>query len=68
MSALVESRDALKPGDCYALESILSKVGGWIKFTGNKTGKKYVPLYGPQRVFVRSGSEVKAHADFAYNE
>ena len=63
-----KSRETIKKGDSYEIEGILNKIGGWVKFTGNKTGKKYVPLYGPQRVFVRSESEVQAHADCAHNE
>ncbi|GAB6174481.1 VapE family protein [Paradesulfitobacterium aromaticivorans] len=63
-----KSRETIKKGDSYEIESILGKIGGWVKFTGNKTGKKHVPLYGPQRVFVRSESEVQAYADDAHNE
>lgn len=61
-----KSRETVKKGDSYEIESILSKIGGWAKFTGNKTGKKHVPLYGPQRVFVRTESEVQAHANAAH--
>jgi len=53
-----KNREALKKGDSYEIEGILSKIGGWAKFTGNKTGKKNLPLYGPQRVFTRSSEEV----------
>lgn len=49
-----KTRESIKKGDSYEIEGILNKIGGWMKFEGNKTGKKYVPLYGPQRVFVRS--------------
>ena len=52
------TRESIKKGDSYAVEGILNKIGGWKKFDGNKTGKKNVPLYGPQRVFVRCESEV----------
>lgn len=61
-----KSRETVKKGDSYEIEGILGKLGGWAKFTGNKTGKKHVPLYGPQRLFVRSESEVQAHADDAH--
>ena len=53
-----KNRESVKKGDSYEIESILNKIGGWKKFDGNKTGKKYVPLYGPQRVFVRFQGEV----------
>lgn len=53
-----KARESIKKGDSYEIEGILNKIGGWKKFDGNKTGKKHVPLYGPQRVFVRSEGEV----------
>lgn len=53
-----KNRETLKKSDSYEIEGILNKIGGWTKFAGNKTGKKNVPLYGPQRVFVRSDEEV----------
>lgn len=49
-----KNREVLKKADSYEIEGILNKIGGWTKFTGNKTGKKNVPSYGPQRVFVRT--------------
>lgn len=48
-----KNREVLKKADSYEIEGILNKIGGWTKFTGNKTGKKNLSLYGPQRVFVR---------------
>lgn len=53
-----KNREAIKKADSYEIEGILGKIGGWEKFTGNKTGKKNLSLYGPQRVFVRSEKEV----------
>ena len=53
-----KARESIRKGDSYEIEGILNKIGGWKKFDGNKTGKKHVPLYGPQRVFVRSEGEV----------
>lgn len=53
-----KARESIRKGDSYEIEGILNKIGGWKKFEGNKTGKKHVPLYGPQRVFVRSEGEV----------
>jgi predicted P-loop ATPase len=52
-----KARESIRKGDSYEIEGILNKIGGWKKFDGNKTGKKHVPLYGPQRVFVRSERE-----------
>jgi len=48
------SRESIKKADSYEIESILNRLGGWSKYDGNKTGKKAVPMYGVQRVFVRS--------------
>ncbi|WP_128426306.1 virulence-associated E family protein [Gudongella oleilytica] len=53
-----KARESIRKGDSYEIEGILNKIGGWRKFDGNKTGKKHVPLYGPQRVFVRLEDEV----------
>lgn len=52
-----KNREVLKKADSYEIEGILNKIGGWTKFTGNKTGKKNIPLYGPQRIFIRVGEE-----------
>ena len=49
-----KSRETIKKGDSYEIEGILNRIGGWMKFAGNKTGKKHLVLYGPQRIFVRS--------------
>lgn len=60
-----KNRETVKKGDSYEIEGILSKIGGWGKYTGNKTGKKHVPTYGPQRIFIRTEGEVPAHANDA---
>jgi predicted P-loop ATPase len=52
-----KNRETIKKGDSYEIEGILNKIGGWAKFTGNKTGKKNLPLYGPQRIFIRTDEE-----------
>jgi predicted P-loop ATPase len=49
-----KSRESIKKADSYEIEGILNRIGGWSKFDGNKTGKKAVPMYGVQRVFVRT--------------
>ena len=49
-----KNREAIKKSDSYEIEGILNRIGGWTKFTGNKTGKKNLALYGPQRIFVRT--------------
>ena len=52
-------RETIRRSDSYEIEAILSKIGGWERFTGNVEGKKRLALYGPQRVFVRSEQEVQ---------
>jgi len=46
-------RDALKKTDSYEIEAIVNSIGGWERYTGSKTGKKNIPLYGPQKIYVR---------------
>lgn len=46
-------RDAIKKADSYEIEAIIKSIGGWERYGGCKTGKKSIPLYGIQRVYVR---------------
>jgi len=48
------SRDSIKKSDSYEIEAILRSIGNWEKYSGNKTGKRSIPLYGVQRVYLRS--------------
>lgn len=48
------SRDSIKKSDSYEIEAILRSIGNWEKYSGNKTGKRIIPLYGVQRVYLRS--------------
>jgi putative DNA primase/helicase len=47
------SRDAIKKADSYEIEAILRSIGGWERYSGGKTGKRTIPIYGIQRVYVR---------------
>jgi len=47
-------RESIKKADSYEIQGILNRIGGWSLFDGNKTGKKSLPIYGIQRVFVRT--------------
>ncbi len=47
------SRDAIKKADSYEIEAILRSIGGWERYAGGKTGKRTIPIYGIQRVYVR---------------
>lgn len=49
------SRDTIKKADSYEIESIIKGIGGWQRFEGSKTGKRNIPIYGIQRVYVREG-------------
>ena len=61
-------REAIRKSDSYEIEAILNKIGGWEKYTGGKTGKKHVPLYGSQRVFVRTkNTDSGSWADHGHN-
>jgi len=46
-------REAMKKTDAYEIESILYKLGGWKKYSGNASGKLRIPGYGIQRTYVR---------------
>jgi len=48
-----KSSESIKKADSYEIEGIINQIGGWAKYEGNKTGKKAVPMYVVQRVFVR---------------
>ena len=47
-------RESIKKADSYEIQGILNRIGGWSLFDGNKTGKKSLPIYGIQRMFVRT--------------
>lgn len=52
-----KSRESMKKGDTYEIESILYKLGGWKKYDGNAQGKLRFPAYGVQRAYVRVADE-----------
>jgi hypothetical protein len=43
--------------DSYEINAIMRKIDGWERYTGNKQGNAKVPIYGVQRIFVRSGKQ-----------
>jgi putative DNA primase/helicase len=49
-----KSRESIKKADSYEIQGILNRLGGWTKCTSGKTGKRYVPMYGPQQVFLHT--------------
>ena len=44
---------AIRRSDTYDIFGMLLKIGGWEKYSGNKTGVIRRPPYGPQRCYVR---------------
>jgi putative DNA primase/helicase len=52
------NRDAIKKSDSYEIEAILKSIGGWERYGGQKadakTGKRNIPIYGVQRIYVRT--------------
>ena len=49
-------REAIKKSDSYEIEAIIRSIGGWEKYSFGKTGKKSIPVYGIQKVYVREGT------------
>ena len=43
----------IKRSDTYDIFGMLMKIGGWVRYEGNKNGAMRKSLYGPQRCFVR---------------
>lgn len=43
--------------DSYEINAIMRKIDGWERYTGNKQGNAKVPIYGVQRIFIRSGKQ-----------
>ena len=52
-----KERQNLKRPDSYEIEGILGKVGGWVRYAGNASGKMRISGYGIQRAFVRVAKE-----------
>ena len=48
---------SIRKQDSYELSAIMSKIEGWERYIGNKSGKLSFGLYGPQLAYVRSGEE-----------
>jgi hypothetical protein len=48
------ARDAIRKSDSYEIEAIIKSIGGWERYCGGKTGKRSIPIYGKQLVYVRA--------------
>lgn len=44
---------SMKKADAYELNAILSKIEGWKKYDGNKSGRVRFQIYGPQNAYMR---------------
>jgi putative DNA primase/helicase len=50
---LGKRKEDLRRSDSFELQGILAKIGGWKRYSGNKSGKMRIPIYGPQITYVR---------------
>ncbi|MEG0398162.1 MAG: virulence-associated E family protein [Cetobacterium sp.] len=50
----LNERQNIRRYESFEIESILTRIGGWEKYTGNKSGKIRMALYGPQKTFIKS--------------
>ena len=44
---------SFRKSDAYELNAIMSRIEGWKRYEGNKTGRVRFPLYGPQYAYQR---------------
>ena len=51
---------SMKKTDAYELNAIMSKIEGWKRYEGNKTGRVRFPIYGTQYAYERVVSEEEA--------
>ena len=48
---------SLKKADSYELNTIMSKIEGWKKYEGNKSGRVKFPIYGSQNAYQREEND-----------
>ena len=48
-----KKKEDLRRTDSFEIQGILVKIGGWKRYSGNKSGKMRLPIYGPQLTYVR---------------
>lgn len=46
-------KEDIRRSDSFEIQGILVKIGGWKRYSGNKSGKMRIPIYGPQLTYVR---------------
>jgi predicted P-loop ATPase len=57
-----KERQNLKRTDSYEIEGILNRIGSWVRYTGNASGKMRISGYGIQKTFVRAKKETVGNA------
>ncbi|MEA5015671.1 MAG: virulence-associated E family protein [Candidatus Limiplasma sp.] len=57
-----KERQNLKRTDSYEIEGILNRIGGWVRYAGNASGKMRISGYGIQKTFVRVSNEAPGNA------
>jgi predicted P-loop ATPase len=57
-----KERQNLKRTDSYEIEGILNRIGGWVRYTGNASGKMRISGYGIQKAFMRVSKEAPGNA------
>lgn len=58
-NCLGNNRSNMKIRDAYELEGMLQQLGNWEVYTGNKSGKKRVPEFGIQRIYVNTSEKAE---------
>ncbi len=48
-----KKKEDIRRADSYEIKGILVKIGGWKRYSGNKSGKLRIPIYGSQVTYVR---------------
>jgi predicted P-loop ATPase len=51
-----KKKEDIRRTDSFEIQGILVKIGGWKRYSGNKSGKVRIPIYGPQLTYVRDES------------
>lgn len=51
-----KKKEDIKRTDSFEIQGILVKIGGWKRYSGNKTGKVRIPIYGTQLTYVKDGT------------
>jgi len=53
VECLGQPRNQITKSNSFEIEAIIKSIGGWQRYTGTKTGKNEIPIYGVQRLYER---------------